>query len=209
MPMSSESSTPTQAQVPAHVPAQASAPAPGTRRSDPGRRDRIIDVTLDVIGERGVAGTTHRAIAAAADIPLGSMTYHFAGMDDLLAIAFTRLANRIADRFETKLSAARDQTEALDAVVELITVDLADSPADIVLTYELYTLAARRPALRSVTQNWMARSRHALETHFDAATAAYLDALIEGISIHRALDPVPMTIADVREAVRRITRRIQ
>jgi DNA-binding transcriptional regulator YbjK len=98
-----------------------------TRRSDPGRRDRIIDVTLDVVSERGVAGTTHRAIAAAADIPLGSMTYHFEGMDDLLAEAFTRLADRIADRFETRLEDARDEAEAVQAVVELITTDLANS----------------------------------------------------------------------------------
>lgn len=189
----------------------ARAPGPrstsSTRRSDPGRRDRIIDVTLDVVAERGVAGTTHRAIAAAADIPLGSMTYHFEGMDDLLAVAFTRLANRIADRFEARLAEARDETEAVQAVVDLITVDLAESSADIVLTYELYTLAARRPALRSVTQGWMARSRVALERHFDAATARYLDAMIEGIALHRALNPVPMGVTDVLEAVTRITRR--
>jgi DNA-binding transcriptional regulator YbjK len=186
---------------------RAAAQIPPTRRSDPGRRDRIIDVTLDVVSERGVAGTTHRAIAAAADIPLGSMTYHFEGMDDLLAEAFTRLADRIADRFETRLAAARDEAEAVQAVVDLVTVDLASSSAEIVLTYELYTLAARRPALRSVTQNWMARSRRALEKHFDPATARYLDATIEGIAIHRALDPAPMSVADVREAITRITRR--
>jgi DNA-binding transcriptional regulator YbjK len=181
-----------------------SAPSPA-RRSDPGRRDRIINVTLDVIAERGVVGTTHRAVAAAADIPLGSMTYHFQGMDDLLAEAFTRHADRIAERFEARLAGAHTKAEAVQSVVDLVVVDLAESSADIVLTFELYTLAARRPALQSVTQSWMARSRLALERHFDPATAGYLDALIEGISIHRALNPIPMSVADVREAVTRIT----
>jgi DNA-binding transcriptional regulator YbjK len=176
------------------------------RRHDPDRRDRIIDVTLDVVGELGVAGTTHRAIARAADVPLGSMTYHFATMDELLGLAFTRLADRTADRFEHRLGQASDARQARDAVVDLIMIDLAQSSADIVLTYELYTLAARRPALRSVTQAWMARSRAAMQRHFDPHTARYLDALIEGISVHRALDPEPMDIGDVREAVDRILR---
>ena len=47
------------------------------RRVDPNRRQRIIDACLDVIAERGVAGTSHRIVAEAADVPLGSMTYHF------------------------------------------------------------------------------------------------------------------------------------
>jgi DNA-binding transcriptional regulator YbjK len=176
------------------------------RRHDPERRDRIINVTLDVVAELGVAGTTHRAIARAADVPLGSMTYHFASMDDLLALAFTRLADRTADTFERRLAHASTADEARDEVVQLIMVDLAQSHGDIVLTYELYTLAARRPALRSVTQAWMARSRTALQRHFDENTARYLDALIEGVSVHRALDPEPMDIAHVREAVDRIIR---
>jgi len=182
-------------------------PTPGrARRHDPERRDRIINVTLDVVAELGVVGTTHRAIARAADVPLGSMTYHFASMDDLLALAFTRLADRTADTFERRLAHASTASEARDEVVQLIMVDLAQSPGDIVLTYELYTLAARRPALRSVTQAWMARSRTALQRHFDENTARYLDALIEGVSVHRALDPEPMDIAHVREAVDRIIR---
>lgn len=177
---------------------------PPARRFDPGRRDRIIDVTLDVVAAHGVAGTSHRKIAEAADVPLGSMTYHFAGMDELLTLAFTRLADRIADRFDARLAAAGDAEQAREAVVTLITDDLLGSPRDMVLTYELYTLAARDPALREVTRAWMARSREALQRHFDATTARYLDALIEGLALHSALDPAPMSTSDIRAAISRI-----
>ena len=44
------------------------------RRSEPGRRDRLLQVALEVIIARGVAGATYRLIAEAADVPLGSMT---------------------------------------------------------------------------------------------------------------------------------------
>ena len=45
-----------------------------------------------MIAEHGVAGTTHRLIAAAADVPLGSLTYHFSSLEDLRAQAFQRHA---------------------------------------------------------------------------------------------------------------------
>jgi TetR/AcrR family transcriptional regulator, regulator of biofilm formation and stress response len=175
------------------------------RRHDPGRRDRIIDAALTVIAERGVAGTTHREIARAADVPLGSMTYHFTSLDEVLTEAFTRHADTIANVFDERLGAARDRDEAVEAVVGLISNDLlgTGSGRDLVLAVELYGAAARDPALKAVTQAWMARSRRALERHFDATTARELDAFIEGLVLHSALSTDPMTKDQIRAAVHR------
>jgi DNA-binding transcriptional regulator YbjK len=178
---------------------------PAGRRTDPGRRDRIIDVCLDVIAEAGVAGTSHRRVADAAGVPLGSMTYHFSGMNELLHEAFTRFATTVSDRFERRMAGAADADAARDAVVAIITDDVFGTQRDLVITHELYTLAAREPAFRDITNAWMARSRTALERHFDPRTARMLDALIEGLTIHRALDIEPHGRAMVVEAVRRIT----
>jgi DNA-binding transcriptional regulator YbjK len=177
------------------------------RRSDPERRDRLIDVTLDLIAENGVAGISHRRIATRADVPLGSMTYHFDGMDDLLHEAFTRFAGTIVERFEQSLGAATTPDEARAAVVALIHDDLASEGRlrDQVLSYELYTLAARQPRYRAITREWMRRSRVELERHFDPDTARRVDALIEGLSIHRVLDPEPPSRSFTEEAVARIT----
>ncbi|MFC8730909.1 TetR/AcrR family transcriptional regulator [Luteimicrobium sp. NPDC057192] len=176
---------------------------PRARRTDPGRRDRIVDACLDVIATSGVAGTSHRAVAAAADVPLGSMTYHFAGMGELLREAFTRFATAQSDGFEAAMAAASNRDEARAAVVGLVTGD--GGHRDLVLTHELYTLAARDPAFRDLTTAWMARSRRALERHFDPVTTRMLDALVEGLAMHRALDTDPDHAADATEAVRRIT----
>ena len=51
-----------------------------------------IDAALRVIASRGVAGTSHRVVAAEAHVPLGSMTYYFDGMHDLLHQAFDQFA---------------------------------------------------------------------------------------------------------------------
>ncbi len=176
-------------------------------QADPGRRDRIIDATLEVIAAHGVAGTSHRKVAAAAGVPLGSMTYHFSGMDELLHDAFSRFADRGVERFETRMAQAASRAEALNAIVNGIVDDIpADDIREQVVTYELYTLAARDSAFRDITEAWMARARHALEAHFDPTTTRLLDALIEGLAVHRTLDRDPAAPAEMIEGIRRITR---
>lgn len=177
---------------------------PSGRRFDPDRRERIIAACLDVLTESGVAGTSHRRVAAAADVPLGSMTYHFSGMDELLREAFERFATSVSDGFEALMAEADGPEAAKRAVIEIITDTVFEDRRSLVLTHELYTLAARKPAFRELTNAWMARSRAALERHFDPATARMIDALIEGLTIHRALDTEPQDPAIVTEAVNRI-----
>ena len=106
------------------------APARAPRRYDPERKSRIIEAAIDVIAEFGVAGTTHRRIAAAADVPLGSLTYHFTGLDDLLGQAFTRHADIVM------ASQARTRADLLKATAQdvmtkgCITCDISTSLAD-------------------------------------------------------------------------------
>ncbi len=176
-----------------------------TGRTDPERRDRIIDAALDLIVDEGVAGVSHRKVAARAGVPLGSMTYHFSGMDELLHEAFTRFSGTIVAVFEERLGAATTPDEAREAVADLVHHLSGGNQRELILTHELYTLAARRPAYRELTRTWMGRSRRALEWHFDPATARQLDALIEGLSIHRALETEPHERALTVEAIARIT----
>jgi DNA-binding transcriptional regulator YbjK len=181
-------------------------PVRRARRHDPGRRDRLVATALDVIAEVGVAGATHRAIARAADVPLGSMTYHFASLDELHAAAFTRHVEEVAARFDARMRAAADRTEALEVLVGHLTGDLLGSSRDLVLAVELYVAAARRPGLRAVTQDWMQRSRRSLERHFDPVTARELDALVEGLVLHSALSTDPMDREQIRAALTRFAR---
>ncbi|MFD6416208.1 TetR/AcrR family transcriptional regulator [Streptomyces sp. NPDC060194] len=176
-----------------------------TGHADPDRRKRIIAATLDLIADDGVAGVSHRKIAARAGVPLGSMTYHFTSMDELLREAFTGFAGTVIEVFEERLGVARTPDEARAAVVDLIHLLSDGDQRQLVLTHELYVLAARRPAYRELTRQWMAGSRRVLERHFTPETARQLDALIEGLSIHRALETEPHARELTAEAVARIT----
>ncbi len=176
-----------------------------TGHTDPQRRERIITATLDLIADEGIASASHRRIAARAGVPLGSMTYHFTGLEHLLQEAFTRFAERIVAVFDAHLAAPTDREQAAEAVTDLVHALSEDDQRDLVLTQELYTLAARQPGYRELTHEWMRRSRSHLERHFDPETARQLDALIEGLALHRALSRDPHDRALTREAVTRIT----
>ncbi|MFG3254862.1 TetR/AcrR family transcriptional regulator [Streptomyces sp. NPDC048172] len=176
-----------------------------TGHTDPKRRDRIIDAALDLIAEEGLARVSHRRIAARAGVPLGSMTYHFGGIDELVREAFRRFTDHMVAVFDAHLAAPADRDEAREAVADLVHLMSEGSQRDLVLTQELYTLAARQPSYRELTQEWMRRSRVHLGKHFDPHTARQLDALIEGLTLHRALAREPHDRALTVEAIARIT----
>jgi len=156
------------------------------RRNDGSRRDLLIDTALEVIAEHGVAGTTHRRVAAAASVPLGSTTYYFADLGDLLRAAFGRLADQVSERFEARLAPARTPAEAIDAITDYILFDLED-PREGALSYEFYAYAIRHPEVRSMVEAWFARSQIALSRYFDAETARLVDTMIEGLCTYRGL----------------------
>ncbi|RSX51570.1 TetR/AcrR family transcriptional regulator [Bifidobacterium callimiconis] len=176
----------------------------GELRGDPERRNRIIEACLDVIADRGVADTSHRVVAAAAGVPLGSMTYYFDGMDDLLHQTFERFADDSVCRMRERFAGISSREEACEAVVRTIVDDVFRNQHDLSLNLEFYTLAARDPAYRDITTRWMGRSREQLRRFFDPRTAQMLDAMIEGFSIHCALSTAPLSEDDIREGVCRI-----
>ncbi|HEV7870717.1 MAG TPA: TetR family transcriptional regulator [Modestobacter sp.] len=183
-----------------------SAPDRPVRRHDPDRRMRIVEATVDVIAEHGVAGTTHRLIAAAADVPLGSLTYHFTGLDDLRAQAFARHAERMAVKYEAHFAGVRSTDDVVEAVTDLIHGDAGADDRDWAVTYELFLAALRDPALRTVTESWMRRSRSVLERFVDPTTSRGVDALIEGLVMHKVLSTGPVSRAQTREIIARAVR---
>jgi DNA-binding transcriptional regulator YbjK len=161
---------------------------------------------LEVIAEHGVSGTSHRKVAAAADVPLGSMTYHFSGMDELLHEAFARFADQCATRVENRMQDVTSTEEALEQFALNIELDVFRTQRELVLALELYTLAARRSEFREITDLWMTRTRETIAPYVGERTAQLLDALNEGMSIQRALSRRSPAVGLTDEGVQRLTR---
>ena len=153
---------------------------------------------LEVLARDGVAGITHRAVATAADVPLGSVTYHFTTLDDLVQHAFEAHVEELASRFEARLASCGDGDDLIDTIASAITDDLAGLPNELAVTYELYGGAVRRPATRRLTQRWMERAEDALAEHFDRTTARLVDVVVEGLMVRTSIAQQPMSKDEVR-----------
>lgn len=174
------------------------------RRHDPERRQRIIDAAIRVVGRAGIAGLSHRSVAAEADVPLGSTTYHFKTLDELMVAAL-----RQANEGFAKVVAARGGLEdpRADLATELAALMgewLAGERIGVELEYELYLAALRRPALRPVAAEWCEGVAGQLSRRTDPVTARALVALVDGICLQALLTDTPYDEAYAREVLGRV-----
>ncbi|MFD3335125.1 TetR/AcrR family transcriptional regulator [Streptomyces sp. NPDC058700] len=153
------------------------------RRHDPERRERIVDAALRVAGRSGIAGLSHRTVAAEADVPLGSTTYHFASLDELLVAALHKAGEGFGRLLRESPALAAGDTDLADALARLMGEWLDGGRARVELEYELYLAALRRPALRPVAAEWTESVVAALARRTDPATARALVALMDGICL--------------------------
>ncbi|WP_410672270.1 TetR/AcrR family transcriptional regulator [Amycolatopsis sp. cmx-4-68] len=181
----------------AHPQAQPEGTGRRRRRHDPDRRVRILDAALDVLVERGLAGMTHRHVAARADVPLGSVTYHFAGLTELQAQAFTRYVELRTAEFETLFDEVRTREEFVEVLVDLVHASPARQRSA-VLGFELHLAALRNPGLRVLAEKWTRSSQEVLARFVGAEDAVRLDELLEGMIMHALLATGPRP----REAAR-------
>lgn len=175
-----------------------------TRRHDPDRRERIMRAALDVIAERGTQGVTHRRVAEKADVPLGSMTYHFEGMDDLLQNSFSLFAKQVGDHFDAMIGPAQSAEETCVALTDYIFSPFWKEPRHITLMMELYSYVSCNPEMRDRVGQWLEGGRDWLMRHFDEATAVGLDAFVEGLLIHRVVAPGYMPKERVLALIRQL-----
>jgi len=66
---------------------ESSGVAAAPRGGVPGKRERLIEGARVTLHEQGVEGTTIADIAAAADVPVGNVYYHFKTKDQLVQAA--------------------------------------------------------------------------------------------------------------------------
>lgn len=176
---------------------------PRRRRYDPDRRQRIIDAAIRVVGRAGIAGLSHRTVAAEADVPLGSTTYHFATLDDLLVAALRQTNEGFAEVVAERARHWDTRTDLARELAALMGRWLSDR-GGAELEYELYLAALRRPALRPVAAEWCQAVTHLLAGLVDPVTARALVALIDGVCLQVLLTDLPYDEGYAREMLRRV-----
>ncbi|MEU4499088.1 TetR family transcriptional regulator [Streptomyces sp. NBC_00210] len=174
------------------------------RRYDPERRQRIIDAAIRVVGSKGIAGLSHRSVAAEADVPLGSTTYHFASLDELLVAALRQTNEGFAAAVRNSGALADPEADLAGELARLMGQWLAGERTGVELEYELYLAGLRRPALRPVAAEWCEGLAEPLARRTDPVTARALVALMDGICLQVLLTDARYEEEYAREMLARI-----
>ncbi|MEU1697364.1 TetR family transcriptional regulator [Streptomyces hirsutus] len=170
------------------------------RRYDPERRRRIIEAAIRVVGRNGIAGLSHRSVAAEADVPLGSTTYHFKTLDELLVAALRQTNEGFAKAVASHGGLEDPRTDLATELAGLLGEWLAGERTGV----ELYLAALRRPALRPVAAEWCEDVAELLSHRTDPVTARALVALMDGICLQALLTGTPYDEEYAREMLGRI-----
>jgi TetR/AcrR family transcriptional regulator, regulator of biofilm formation and stress response len=149
------------------------------------RRAQLIEATLTVVEREGVGGVSHRSVARVAGVSPSAALHHFATLDDLLVAALIS-----ANEHSIEAVAA---VEDIAGLADLLAEQIVDYRTRFVAVYELYLLAARRPALRTEANRWIASVEDAAR-HLgaDETGARALCATLDGLGLQALLsDEVP------------------
>lgn len=163
------------------------------------RRQRIIDATLDVIRDHGLAGTRTQEIARRAGVSSGLLLYHFTTLDGVIAAAMTESEDRYYRSLEEESSSGRPAVERLRLLVER-SGDAASVISAWTLWMEFWVRALRDPATATLCTTLEARWRAVLldvieqgvrEGTFTTASARVstirLAAMLDGLSVAATL----------------------
>jgi DNA-binding transcriptional regulator YbjK len=191
------------------------APSDSPRRHRPSaqaRREALLQAAVEVAAERGVAGTTHRAVTERAGLPLATASYFFASIDDLVAEALRTFVADEAARLEAIAEQLDRDADRPDLAAALSEASMPSGPLPWALAqFEAYLQAARDEAMRPPVADALAAYEHVAELALSAAgapaecaagAAPAFNALADGFALHRLARPQAGDVAALQRALR-------
>ena len=158
-------------------------------------RARLMDSALELIAECGWGAVTTRLVAQRAGLRPGLVHYHFTSVNDLLIDASLRMARQLG---ETVLGGALTQPGSAGLDYLLAAADTyASAETDTRVFSEMLLAATRYDRLQRGLLEVLQEFRAAVTVWLRAAgtvadpeaTAAVLVAVLDGLILHRLIDP--------------------
>ena len=171
------------------------------RRDPEGKRRAIVDAAIAAIAEVGAPQVTHRMIAARAGVALGSTTYYFPTLDDLVATALreaTESARAMLESWAEELTVSRDLPATFVELAERYLTDRRRA----LLEYEVCLAAARAPELRPAAQLWIDGLRGVCARLTGGPERGFaLAALVDGVLLQALVTDGPLDADGLRAGV--------
>ncbi len=121
-------------------------------RTNPERRQALLDAAIDVLADEGARGLTFRAVDKQAGVPAGTASNYFANRDDLLTQAGVRFYEVVQPSEETmsQVSDGPKTIENITALMKEVVGRIESHRKAYLALLELRLEATRRPELRKV-----------------------------------------------------------
>jgi DNA-binding transcriptional regulator YbjK len=161
----------------------------------------LIEAALQIIRESGVKTVTHRKVCSYAGVALGSSTYHYENLDNLIQDAFTHYVTTTSARWEDHFAHATCDDDLIEAVLTLVNA-MTDDMGTAILEWELFAEAGRQPAYQELGHEWSRRAREAVERYVSPKTAHMLETIWDGSTVQRVLNGKAWTDDMIRELLR-------
>ena len=150
----------------------------GRRARGAARRRQLVEATLDVIEQGGIAALSHRAVAEQAGVSLASVSYHFAGLDDLISTALAHATDELVAALDA------DGDHSLARLARLLANEVEHHRGRWIAEYELCLLALRRPHLRSQALAWHDVIADTFAPTLEGRARRAFQATVEGVCLH-------------------------
>jgi DNA-binding transcriptional regulator YbjK len=171
------------------------------------RRRQLTAAALVVLERDGLSGLTHRAVAAEAGVAPASATYHFDGIDDLVLCVILEATEDFLASLRTHSDRAGPADGAgLAGYAAALADELARHRGRVIAGYELYLLAARRPALRAAATAWMRAGTEPLLAGVDPVRRRVFLAAVDSMCLQALLADGPPAAAEVEALLRHALR---
>ncbi|MFN8023291.1 MAG: TetR family transcriptional regulator C-terminal domain-containing protein [Acidimicrobiales bacterium] len=115
------------------------------------RRNEILEVTCQVVIERGFAGTRISDVAKRLDVSSSLIHYHFDSKETLLAEAFAHYAQNDLVEMEAEIASAPTATGQLDKLIQNMVPEGSDD-LEWMLWIDGWGEALRNPMMKKISQ---------------------------------------------------------
>jgi AcrR family transcriptional regulator len=201
----------------ARTPRRAVAAADRTRQPTEVRRRLIVEAAVPLIAERGYASVGVRDVAAAAGVSVGTVTYHFGSVQEILSEAMVLHIERYYAALSEAAAQAAGAAEALRLLVDALFTEDTDrhwrmwfdywnagdqDPDQAFARGQAERYEAWHTQIRELAERGVAEGEFSSDD-LDGFTVRFA-ALADGLALQRLRQAPPLSTEDARRHLNRL-----
>lgn len=158
-----------------------------TRRFDPDRKTKIVEAALGIARNQGLKSVTMRNVASAADVPLGSMSYHFADKAELVESVVDAARESTLRKTTGDFRENVREMGLAEAVAEMVLTLTGSNRDQLVFEMDMFLLAMHDESFKTQSARWSADLTNLLAQFTTQERAKALAMLIDGLCLNSAV----------------------